>query len=236
MFSTQSDNWNPICPYFGSLFAAEFEKPKTGTSGEVLRAINIFKAEMIFAYGYRNRFQLVNPFPHNDTFWRPREASLLKTLWEKEKLLVMSNFSFSHSVFYLFRELSAIFIKFKIVVCNLFTLDQSKILSSGNGLNSLQNNKILDWSKFKALILQKTNLNEKLKFGLRRSKTCLGKGDNAGNQHFVLFPIMLLKALSVSRTCKIRIHTFNWYWESSRNEKNTWYVTFSWKRIFKICV
>ena len=44
----------------------------------------------------------LNPFPHNDTFWRPWETSLLKTLWEKEKLLVMSNFSFSHSVFYLF--------------------------------------------------------------------------------------------------------------------------------------
>ena len=29
-------------------------------------------------------------------------ASLLKTLWEKEKLLVKSNFSFSHSPFYLF--------------------------------------------------------------------------------------------------------------------------------------
>ena len=27
-----------------------------------------------------------NPFTHNDTFWRPREKSLFKTLWEKEKL------------------------------------------------------------------------------------------------------------------------------------------------------
>ena len=27
----------------------------------------------------------LNPFPHNDTFWRPWETSLLKTLWEKEK-------------------------------------------------------------------------------------------------------------------------------------------------------
>ena len=44
----------------------------------------------------------VNPFPHNDTFWRPWETSLLKTLWEKEKLLVTSNFSFSHSVFHPF--------------------------------------------------------------------------------------------------------------------------------------
>ena len=35
-------------------------------------------------------------------FWCPWETSLLKTLWEKEKLRVTSNFSFSHSVFYLF--------------------------------------------------------------------------------------------------------------------------------------
>ena len=44
----------------------------------------------------------LNLFPHNDTFLRPWETSLLKTLWEKEKLLITSNFSFSHSVFYLF--------------------------------------------------------------------------------------------------------------------------------------
>ena len=31
-------------------------------------------------------------------------TSLLKTLWEKEKLLIMSNFSFSHSVFNPVRE------------------------------------------------------------------------------------------------------------------------------------
>ena len=59
------------------------------------------------------------PLPHNETFWRLLETSLLKTLWEKEKLLIMSNFSFTHSVFYQFRELSAIYIKFKIVVCKL---------------------------------------------------------------------------------------------------------------------
>ena len=36
------------------------------------------------------------------------------------KRTVTSNFSFSHSVFYPFGELSAIFIKFEIVVCKLF--------------------------------------------------------------------------------------------------------------------
>ena len=43
-----------------------------------------------------------------------------ETLWEKEKLLVMSNFSFSRRVFYPFGELSAIFIKFDFVISKLF--------------------------------------------------------------------------------------------------------------------
>ena len=55
----------------------------------------------------------------------------LKTMWEKEKLLVMNNFSFSHSVFYPFGELCAIFIKCKIVVCKLFNLEVSKICHFG---------------------------------------------------------------------------------------------------------
>ena len=40
--------------------------------------------------------------------------------WEKEKLLVTSNFSFSHSVFYPFGELFVISIKFEFVVGKLF--------------------------------------------------------------------------------------------------------------------
>ena len=50
--------------------------------------------------------------------------SAVQVFWkhfgEKEKLLVMSNFSFSGSVFYLFGEFSAIFIKFEIVICKVF--------------------------------------------------------------------------------------------------------------------
>ena len=62
----------------------------------------------------------VNPFPNKPWFLRVCSTSLLKTLWEKEKLLVTSNFSFSSSVFYPIFELSTIFIKFKIVVCKPF--------------------------------------------------------------------------------------------------------------------
>ena len=65
---------------------------------------------------------VLNPFQNKPWFFRVCSTSLLKTLWEKEKLLVTSNFSFSQSVFYLFGELLAIFIKFKIVVCKVYEI------------------------------------------------------------------------------------------------------------------
>ena len=68
---------------------------------------------MIYVFGSKR----VNPFPNNPWFLRVCCTSLLKTLWEKEKFLVTSKFSFSHSFFYPFVELSAIFIPFEIVVC-----------------------------------------------------------------------------------------------------------------------
>ena len=83
-----------------------------------------FKITETFSYGMITTLYWMiiffNPFPIKPWFLRVRCTSLLKTLWEKEKLLVMSNFSFSHSVFYPCGELFSIFIKFEIVVCNLF--------------------------------------------------------------------------------------------------------------------
>ena len=75
--------------------------------------------------------QYVNPFPNKPWFLRVCSTSLLKSQWEKEKLLVTSNFSFSHSVFYPFGKLSSIFIKFKIVVFKLFQFGKSKICRLG---------------------------------------------------------------------------------------------------------
>ena len=62
----------------------------------------------------------LNPFPNKPWFLCVFHTSLLKTLWEKKKLLVTSNFSFPPSVFYPFWELYIIFVKFKIVVCKHF--------------------------------------------------------------------------------------------------------------------
>ena len=46
---------------------------------------------------------------------------------------MMSNFSFSHSVFYPFGEVYAIFTKFKIVVCKLLSVWKSEICRLGKG-------------------------------------------------------------------------------------------------------
>ena len=84
-----------------SLFAAALEELKISMSGKVLRNI-------------------LCPFPNKPWFLRVWSKSLLKTLWEKKKLFVTSNFFFSQSVFYPFGELSLIFIKLKIVTFKLF--------------------------------------------------------------------------------------------------------------------
>ena len=75
----------------------------------------------------------LNHFPSKPWFLRVCSLSLLKTLWEKEKLLVTSNFSFSHNVFYPFEKLAAIFIKVEFVVCKVFQFEESKIYGLGKG-------------------------------------------------------------------------------------------------------
>ena len=54
--------------------------------------------------------------------------------------------------------------------------------------NSLTNNKFLDWSKLKALPDDKINVIKKLKFVLGMVEDIMGRGENAGYQHFLHFP------------------------------------------------
>ena len=72
----------------------------------------------------------LNPFPNKPWFLRVCSASLLKTLWEKEKLLVTSNFSFTHSVFYPFLPFSS---NLKSSSANSFILEESLICCLGMG-------------------------------------------------------------------------------------------------------
>ena len=63
---------------------------------------NLDKSKMLFGVEFRHMEESdtqFNPFPNKPWFLRVSITSPLKTLWEKEKLLVTSNFSFSHSCF-----------------------------------------------------------------------------------------------------------------------------------------
>ena len=85
-------------------------------------SIRIFETDMYIKFRHDKRKREWHGFTLSQTspgFY----VSALKVFWkhceEKEKLLVTSNFSFSHIEPHSFEELSAIFVKFKIVVCVL---------------------------------------------------------------------------------------------------------------------
>ena len=60
--------------------------------------------------------------------------------------------------------------------------------------NSLPNDTFLDRSKLKVFADDKINVTEKLKIVLGRVENIVGKGENAGYQHFLLFPQCFQKA------------------------------------------
>ena len=93
------------------------QEGKRSSDANKITTSGIFVPNCKFLFKLSNR---INPFPNKPWFLRVCSTNLLKTLWEKEKLLVTSNFSFSHSVFYLLKELFAVFVKFEIVVCKCF--------------------------------------------------------------------------------------------------------------------
>ena len=62
--------------------------------------------------------------------------------------------------------------------------------------NSLPNDKILNLSKLKAFVDGKMSMTLKLKFVLGRVENIVGEGENAGYQHFLLFPQCFQKSSS----------------------------------------
>ena len=62
--------------------------------------------------------------------------------------------------------------------------------------SSSANNKSLDSSNFKAFAGDKISVTQKLKSILGRVENIVGKGENAGHQHFLLFPQCFQRASS----------------------------------------
>ena len=67
-----------------------------------------------------------------------------------------------------------------------------RIILEINTIKSLPNDKILDWSRLAAFV--DDNLNQILKFAMGMVENIVGKGENAGYQHFLLFPPCFQKA------------------------------------------
>ena len=65
---------------------------------------------------------------------------------------------------------------------------------------------MLDLSKLKAFADDNLNMNQKLKFAMGRVENIVGKGENAGYQHFLLFPQCFQKASS-SGSLKVGIRS-----------------------------
>ena len=94
-------------------------------------------------------------------------TSLLKTLWKKGEIARNEQFLLFQQCFLTFWE-TAIFIKFKIVICKLFQF--GRVFGKG---------------------LKMAEIGE---FFIERVENIMGKGENACYQHFLLFPQCLQKA------------------------------------------
>ena len=70
--------------------------------------------------------------------------------------------------------------------------------------NTLPNDKLLDVSKLKAFADDKINVTLKQKFFFEIDRNIVGKGENAGYQHFLIFPQCFQK-VSFSGSLKVRI-------------------------------
>ena len=75
----------------------------------------------------------LNSFPNKPWFLRVFSTSLLKTLWGKEKLLVTSNFPFTHSVFYCLENFLQFSSNLKLSSADCFNFEESKICCLGKG-------------------------------------------------------------------------------------------------------
>ena len=72
---------------------------------------------------------------------------------------------------------------FKMSSAICFNLDQSKILSSGNALNPVPNNKNLNRSKLKTFADNQLN-----KLFSKSLENIVEERENAGHQHLLLYP------------------------------------------------
>ena len=69
-------------------------------------------------------------------------------------------------------------------------------MTANLGINPLLDDKVLGLQKLKAFADDKSNVTQSIKVVFHRIENSVGKEENAGYQHFVLFPQCFQKAFS----------------------------------------
>ena len=82
------------------------------------------------------------------------------------------------------------------------------VITEHKSFNSLPEDTILDWSKFKAFADDKIKVAKMMIFVLDGVENIVGKGENAGYWHFIIFPQFFQKASFLvvvkSRDCMVK--------------------------------
>ena len=97
--------------------------------------------------------------------------------------------------------MSYCFFRMKLIFPNAdfsMTMKNLLVYTLYNWLNTnpLPDDKILHFSKMKAFADSKLNIVQNIQLVLHRIENIVGKGENAGNQHFLLFPQCFLKVFA----------------------------------------
>ena len=92
-----------------------------------------------------------------------------------------------------------------LIQANTLKKDQSKIIC--HQVNSLPNDKISKWSKFKASADDNLNAVQMMGSVSKKYENKVGKGENTGYQHLLLYPLcfpkpFMLGSLTHSHTTK----------------------------------
>ena len=132
----------------------------------------------------RIKLNSLKHFPRRAWFLRVCYSSLLKTLWEKEKLLVTSNFSFS-PVFSIRLEIFTPFSSsLKLSSANTLSLKESELSGLGR-VNIRQNLRLV---QFESMYGQQIKYAPDTELVHGRVENSAEKGGNAGRQQYLLFP------------------------------------------------
>ena len=127
------------------------------------------------------RSNAIEPFNTPSRLFTAKKETFLKTLWEKEKMLGTSIFSFSHNVFCPYQNKFQIYSRIYFVVCKFFQFGPVSSLLCGKELTRQQ---ILGSSKLKEFADDNLKFEENGRKLFKPTENTVGKGEIARYEQF----------------------------------------------------